>query len=277
MRVSVFAGMLACVFAAGPAARTTETTRTVYISATNASGASVTDLTAADVAVKEDGKDREVSGLKRATEMMDVHIFLDDNGTGAYQQGLVAFLQPMLGHARFSIYQFVPQAVKILDAATSIEAIQEALNKLGRRGRIDVDGEQIVEAIGTTSRALQHSRPARPVFLVFTIGGDVGHRNPDLIMGDFRRSGAIMNAVFLQTSGIGLILGDGPRESGGRAERIGSVNGVPPAIRKITDSLLHQYVLTYTLPDGVKPSDRIKVTTTRSDITLLAPTRIPDR
>ncbi len=254
-----------------------ETPRTVYISATNASGAQVTDLTAADIAVKEDGKDRVVASLKPATGVMDVHIFVDDNGGGAYQQAVLDFLQPTIQHARFSISQFSPQAVKILQGSTDMDEIQAALNKLGRRGRIDTDGEQIAEALGTAARALQQTKPARPVFLVLTLSGDSGHKNPDLIMGNIRRSGAIVNAVFLQTSGIGQVLGDSPRESGGQAVRIGSVNAISPAIKKITDALLNQYELTYTLPDGVKPADRVAITTTRAGVTLLAPTRIPDR
>jgi hypothetical protein len=272
MVLSVGAALTARVPAA-PA----ETPRTVYISATDASGAVVKDLTAADIAVKEDGKDRVVSSVKPATEQMDIHIFVEDNGTGAYQQGVLDVLQATIDRAKFTITQFSPQAVKLLDASTDMDAIQTALDKLGRRGRIDADGEQIVEALGTAARALQQSKPARPVFLVFTIGGDSGHKNPDLIMGNIRRSGAVVNAIYLQTSGIGQVLGDSPRESGGLAERIGSMNAISPAAKKVADMLLSQYAVTYTLPDGVKPADRVAITTTRPGVKLLAPTRIPDR
>jgi len=36
-------------------------------------------------------------------------------------------------------------------------------------------------------------------------------------------------------------------------------------------------VLTYTIPDGVKLSDRLSLTTSRKDVKLLAPTRLPDK
>jgi hypothetical protein len=48
-------------------------------------------------------------------------------------------------------------------------------------------------------------------------------------------------------------------------------------LAKIADALLKQYVLTYTLPDGVKPNDKLSLTTSRKGITLLAPSRIPDK
>jgi hypothetical protein len=262
---------------AGATRSRAETPRKIYISATDASGAPVMDLTAADINIKEDGKPREVAGLKRATEKMDVHLFVDDSGTGAYQQGVLDLLQALQDHARFTIYQFTPQAVKILDGSTDFNALQEALNKLGRRGKIDMDGEQLAEALGTTARAIQQNKPARPVIIVMTLNGDSGHKNPDIIMSQIRRSGAGVSGIYLQTAGIGQVLGDSPRESGGRVERIGSVNAIPPSVKKVADLLLNQYELTYTLPDGVKPSDRVSVATTRSGVTLVAPTRIPDR
>ena len=259
----------------GTGAVPAETPRKVYISAVDASGAPVTDLTAADIAVKEDGKDRQVASLARATEQMDVHLFVDDNGSGAYQGGVLEILQALIEHAQFTIYELAPQAVKILDASKEFEGIQAALNRLGPRGKVDPHGEQLAEALGTVAREFREKKPARPVIVVMTIGGDQGHRNQDLIMNDVRRSGANVNVIFLQNAGIGLVLGDSPRETGGQSVRIGSVNAIPPAVKQITDALLNQYALTYTLPDGVDPSDRVNITTTRSGIKLLAPSRIP--
>jgi len=48
-------------------------------------------------------------------------------------------------------------------------------------------------------------------------------------------------------------------------------------LAKIADNLLQQYVLTYTLPDGVKPDERFSLTTSRKGITLLAPSRVADK
>ena len=46
-------------------------------------------------------------------------------------------------------------------------------------------------------------------------------------------------------------------------------------MQQIARELKHQYALTYTLPDGMKPSDRLEVKVTRKDLKVLAPTRIP--
>src|SRR5438128_900305 len=75
------------------AATTADTMRTVYISATDAKGAPVTDLTAADLVVKDGGQDRIIASLKEATAPMDVAILVDDDGSGFYQAGVLQLLQ----------------------------------------------------------------------------------------------------------------------------------------------------------------------------------------
>jgi hypothetical protein len=254
-----------------------ETTRTVYVSAADAKGASVTDLTATDLVVKEDGKERAISSLQAATMPMDVVILVDDNGSGSYQPAVLQFLQTLMGHAKFSISQFSPQAVKILDTSDNFEAIQGALNRLGRRGKVDGSGDQLTEAIIDAANELHDRKVARPVILALTISGDSQTRNPDIAMKTLQATGAMLNVVIVAGAPAGQVLGDGPRQSGGRVEQIGALSGVPPVITKITDTLMHQYRLTYTLPDGVKPSDRLSVSTTRKGVSLVAPSRIPDK
>jgi hypothetical protein len=85
----------------------------------------------------------------------------------------------------------------------------------------------------------------------------------------------MLNVVYVSNADIGQVIGDGPRQTGGRIQQAAGANGVQPAVQKIIDVLLNQYVLTYTLADGVKPADRLSVTTTRKGITLYAPQRIP--
>jgi hypothetical protein len=249
-------------------------TRTVYFSASDASGAPVTNLSVEDLIVKEDGKERVITSLKPATATMDISILVDDNASGVYQLGVQQFLQTMLGHARFAITTFNPQAIKILDYTDDIAALQDALTKLGRRGRIATEDEQLLEAIYNASKELQERRAARPIIFVLTISGDPG-QNPDITLTQLLRSGASLNALFV--SGAGLVLGDGPRLTGGRIERVTASLSIGPAITNITTPLLNQYALTYTLPAGVKPSDRVSVSTTRFGVSVLAPSRIPSR
>jgi len=70
------------------------------------------------------------------------------------------------------------------------------------------------------------------------------------------------------------VLTRGPRQSGGGLWPIKVLAGVPSAMRSIANDLSNQHKLTYELPAGVSPSDRLDVSINRRSVTLRAPTRI---
>jgi hypothetical protein len=80
--------------------------------------------------------------------------------------------------------------------------------------------------------------------------------------------------VHLLGADLGMVMGDGPRQSGGRIEEASNGDGIIPAAMRIAQSLETQYVVTYTIPDGTPLSERIAVSTSRKGIKLTAPTRI---
>jgi hypothetical protein len=255
-----------------------EVTRKVYISAVDSKGAPITDLTAAEITVKEGGKERPVVSLQPATAPMHVAILVDDNGTGAFQTGVFEFLQKVLSRGQFSISMLSPQALRLVDYTADVEALKSALGRLGQRGRLQPDGDQLPEAIAESARELQQRKAERPIILALTIAGGLLHSvEPNNVLRTVRASGAALNVVYITGADLGQVLGDGPKESGGRIEEASTGQAIAPAVIRIADSLMNQYQLTYTLPDGVKMSDRLNVSTSRKGIKLTSPSRIADR
>ena len=252
--------------------------RTVYFSATDANGAAVTDLTAADLAVKEGGKDRVVAGVERATAPMQVTLLVDDAGTGAFQGPVAQFLQTLFGRGQFAIYAFNPQPIKLTDFTEDGGALRTALDGIGPRGRIATTGEQMAGAVDEAAKELQKRKAARAAIIVLTAGGEQAQSNQaDPALDALKRSGASLTVVHVTGLQLGRVLGDGPKRSGGTIQQIGGSVVPGPVLAKVADSLLNQYVLTYTLPDGVKPNEKFSLTTSRKGVTLLAPSRVPDK
>ena len=46
-------------------------------------------------------------------------------------------------------------------------------------------------------------------------------------------------------------------------------------LEKLGDELLNQYEVVYAVPDGVKPSDKLSISTKRRNVNLYAPSRPP--
>jgi hypothetical protein len=137
------------------ALRPADQTRSVYFSATDSKGAPVTDLTAGDVTVKEGGKDRQVVSVKPATAPMQVAVLVDDSGGGGYQAAVAQLFQNLLDRAQFSMRVLSPQALLIQDDTQDVEALKAALSKIGARGRIQADPDQLVEGISDAAKALE--------------------------------------------------------------------------------------------------------------------------
>src|SRR3954469_22924213 len=125
-------------------------TRRVYVSALGKDGTAIEDLTAADLAVKEGGKSREIVSVRPATRPLQIAILVDDNGTGLFRVPVARFIESLLGRAEFSISTVTGQTLKLVDFTTSSQDLSEAVMKLGARPATN-DGGQLLDGITQTS------------------------------------------------------------------------------------------------------------------------------
>ena len=252
--------------------------RTVYFSALDANGAHVTDLSAADLTVKEGGKDRVIEAVKPATAPMQLSILVDDGGTGGFQAAVSQFIQATFGRAEFAIRVLNPQAIKVLDFTKNGDELRTALGRLGQRGRIPVDGEQMIAGVLDAAKELQQRKAPRPSIIALTVAGEKALSDTaDEVLNALKASGASLSVVYISGVELGKVLGDGPKQSGGMIEQVNGHLVLGPTLAKIADNLLHQYVLTYIIPDGVKLNEKLSLSTTRKGVKLLAPSRLPDK
>jgi VWFA-related protein len=270
--------------------------RRVFISALDGNGAPVANLTAADVLVKENGKVRDIIRLAPATQPMQIAILVDDNGTGIFRYAVGKFVEALLGRAEFSISTVMPQTLKVVDYTANAQALSEAIGQLNARPSSN-DGGQLLDGIAETAQELDRREAGRPIIVALTVGGQEHSSLPaHHVLDKLRQSGASLH-VFLvvnntlrsqpatttaagllgENMNLGEVLGDGPKQSGGRREEIIAATGIAGVMQQLAEVLKQQYVIEYTLPDGVKPSDKLSVSATRKGVTLRAPTRIPDR
>ena len=280
-------------------------TRTIYVSATDKNGAAITDMQAADFEIKDGGKTSTVVSVAPAEIPLRIALLDADQGTGAFQLGIARFMQKLLGHAEFALYSIVVQPEKIVDFSHDGRELSAGVSRLGQRGR-QTGTAQLLEAIDEATKEVQHE-DRRPAIVVMRLGGE----GPSTLMGNdvrekLRKSGAVLyvvsgagaqgnappqargtDAVSVQqgqlrdqelTDGqfaLNQVLGDGAKDSGGRHDQVVTSTHAR-AVEQVAEELLHQYEIKYALPEGVKGSDKISVTTKRKGVTLHAPSRVPN-
>jgi hypothetical protein len=149
----------------------------------------------------------------------------------------------------------------------------------------------MTEGILEIAKAIEQQKAERPVIVALAIsGGQAGGAGSKDVLDRVRQSGAVMYTVTLAASDAGgavggisdasnreQVLGDGPKQSGGRRVEVIATAATQKALQQIAGDLLAQYAVRYTLPDGTKPDKRISVSVKRRGVTFRAPTVVPDR
>ena len=262
----------------GTARPSADVLRTVHFFAVDGKGVHVTDLSAADLAVKEGGKDRTIESVKPATMPMQLSILVDDGGTGGFQGALSQLIQATFGKTEYALRVLSPQAIKVLDFTQDGDQLRAAVMRIGPRGRIQTDDEQIIAGVTDAAKELQQRGARRASIIALTATGEKTLSDlSDESLRALKSSGAGLSVVYVTGVELGLVLGSGPKRSGGVIEQVTGNSALAPAIAKIADNLRHQYVLTYTVPDGVKLNERLALSTSRKGVKLIAPTHLPDK
>ena len=279
-----------------------DTRRTVHVTVIDKKGEPVTDLRAAEFEVKVGGKKLEVVTAETARAPMRVALVVSDAGSGGFQGGLANFIQRLSGHAEVALVSLVVQPEIIVDYSSDSSVLRAGLRRLGPRGL--QRGAQLLETIHEVTKRVRREG-TRPVIVVVRVGGEASTAlSGKEVREQLRKSGAILYVISTvgaqraapsharegiseeqaqlhddeaieSALNLGMVLGDGVRESGGHHLQVLSTTLIP-TMDQLADELLNQYVLTFTLPNSVKPTDKLSVSSKRKGVTVRGPSRLPN-
>jgi VWFA-related protein len=268
--------------------------RTVHVTAVDRKEVPVADLAATDFILREGGDVREIIKVEPATAPLHIAILVDDSGTGIFRVPVANFINQLLGRAQFAIKHVIGQAVRLVDYTADVERLRDAIMRLGVRAETP-DGGRVVEAVFDAAKEL--SNFDRPVIVLLTdTHASYSSLPAHHVMAELQRSGAILHVIAVHRAAqlnpssvqapkdkpadllehqldINRVLGDGPKQSGGRRVEIGGLGGSIPELQGVAAQLKQQYLITYLVPAGEKLNERLNVTVKRRGVTVRAPQR----
>jgi hypothetical protein len=200
--------------------------------------------------------------------------------------GIFELAKQMVPQADISLVLVGNRNEQVTDYTNDINAIVEALN--GFAVRQTRQAGNVVEGIFEAARKIEEDAPARPAMLVVALETmRAANERADRVLDQIRKSRAVFHAVTLEGGSTAVdagqmgemaarnqILGDGPRQSGGVRAQIRNTSGAAAALHQVANELSAQYLVSYMLPDGVKPSNRLELKLDRKGADLHAPSRI---
>lgn len=295
MRQVVTTLLTLALAAAAPAARARAvepTTRTVYVTVIDKDGQPVPGLTPADFSVKEAGKDREVVAAVPATEKMRIALLVEETlaSQGGVRQGIADFVKRMYQTAEISLIVIGQRNETAVDYTSDPNALMTGINNLtlSQAQRITAVPEGIYEI----SRVIEKNPSPRPVIVLLAIEKQqTSAEDPQNVLNQLAKSRAPMYVVSIEggqsvstdvgslndLAGRSQVMGDGPKQSGGLRVEANALTAFSKGLDQVANDLSSQYLLTYTLPDGTKPSNRLSVSLKKKGPTLRAPTKISDK
>ena len=268
-------------------------TRAVYVSVLDKNDVPVTDLGPNDFVVKEGGKTRDVVEAGMANVPMRIALLVDDNGTGIFRYGVVKFIERLQGRAEFALSTVNGQNQKLVDYTADVNLLTAAIGQLTARPGTN-DGGQLLEGIFETAKDFQKRQTRRPVIVVLTVGGEEHSTLPaHHVLEELQKSGAALHVVAINSSALrptaavsrpgalleenmnlSEVLGDGPKQSGGKREEIVAAPGVVVGLQQLAEALRTQYAVSFSRSDPPKSGDKLSVSVKRSGLTVRAPMKL---
>lgn len=284
--VAVVIGLFA-VDAARIAAAVAPVTRTIYVTAIDGKKQPVLDLTAADFTVKEGGKEYPVASVEPAKGRMRIALGIDETLTtiNGVKQGIVDFVERVTPNADVALVIMGQSNRFVVPYTSDVDAHLREVTAMPVTPRRVVT--QVAEGIGDLARRFRQAPHPRPVIVVVgLITSSITIDQPRPILADLRDSQAQLHVVAVSAGplsdsteltlsrGHQEVLTNGPKQSGGRQWAVAAFSAIPAAMSQIASDLSSQYTLSYVLPDGVRPSERLDVSVKRRGVTLISPTRL---
>jgi hypothetical protein len=261
-------------------------TRDIYVSAID-DGKPVTDMTAADFLVREDGVAREVLKVGPATDELTISILVDDSqaATDAIQylrDGLKALVERMDGKAEIALASIGERPTSLVDYTTSVEVLKKGILRIFARPG---SGAYLLDGIVDVSKGLQKREAKRPTIIALTMerGPEFSNRYYETVLDDLQKSKATLNVLAIGTPSDdqsdemrnrNLVIAEGTSRTGGRRDQLLAPLSIPDRLKQVADDLLNQYVVTYAAPETLIPPQKVEVTTKRSGVTVRARTRL---
>jgi VWFA-related protein len=268
--------------------------RTVYVTATNQSGTHVADLTAADVTVKEGGKDREILRVERSRARLKVCLAIDQglSPDADLRRAAFRFIEQLHQSGEVALYLIGRGNAKLVDYTSDLGPLLKAINEFPLRAQ---GAGNLVESLYELAKSQRSLEGRRVIVILTTENAEHSTVTANGVLDELRNNGTALYAAtlvgpirtseaptpdmpHLETTEVverDRVLNDGTRQSGGLRLSSLRIEGFPAALDRIRGDLLHQYEVTYVMPAGSKSDGRVSIATRRKGVTVRGPNQVP--
>ena len=274
--------VLLAALALAPAVIAAVVEKSLFVSVLDANGKPVKDVVLGDILLREDGQDREVVAIKKASQPLSVVVLVDTSQgsrvTDAYgtpeeyvrdiRVAVGGFARQLLAQnadASIMIMEFGGAAIPVVPFTSAIADIDKGVNRLVSKPGV---GSVLLEAIGDANNELAKRPSSRRAIVTLNLepSDEQSREEPKKIVEAFKKSGAQLWSVSVQRGGLknskrDLVINDFAKVTGGRRDFIVGISAVESILKGYADALASQYEVVYKRPDGNKQANALQTGT----------------
>ena len=233
-------------------------------------------LTPDSFVIREDGVQREILRVTRASSPLTVAIVVDNShavspAINDLRKALTSFLTAIDGIGPVAIVTVADRPTVFADYTTSQKALLDAA---GRLFALPSSGATLIDGISEVAKGLAKREGDRAaIVVVATENTEFSHPHDQDVLEALRNSGAAAHAVVLlnqrasyttnEEKSRATVLDRGPRESGGIRMDILTSMSFEARLKDLASFLKAQHRVVYARPQQLIPPERIEVRATR--------------
>jgi VWFA-related protein len=257
-----------------------ERERTLFVTAVNDRGEPIEDLRVSDVIVREDGLQREVLRISRATEPIDIALLVDnsaaaDDAIGQMRDAIRRFVAKMAGDNQIALVALADRPTILVDYTSDQKRLEAGI---GRLFAMSTSGMTLLDGIVEVARGLGRRETPRAVIVpVINDGVEFTNRYHRDVIDAAKAANAPLHAVTVgsfYTTGEdavrerALVLDMGTKETGGQRLTLLSPMGLDNALDKLARELSSQYKVVYGRPQSLIPPKKLEISSARNGVTV---------
>lgn len=252
----------------------------MFVSAVDKEGEPVANLGPDAFQIKEDGIQREVLRVSRATEPIDLAILVDNSAAASdditfLRTSLTNFVARMTTGNHVAVIALADRPTILVDYTEDTKRLSDAV---GRLFAMTQSGMTLLDGIFETTRGLSKREGPRAVIVpVFTDGIEFTNRYSNDVVKALQEQDVALHMVSIgqfyhseehSTRERSFLLDAGPRGSGGQRISLLSPHGLDDALQRLARELSSQYKVVYGRPQSLIAPERAEVSSARAGVTM---------
>jgi VWFA-related protein len=252
--------------------------RVMYASVVDGKGAPITNVTAKDLIVREDGQAREILNIAKDDDPLQIALLVDNSvsmreNLSELRRSVSSFVTSLRPGIQVALLTLAERPTIVLNYTADHAALVKATDRIVTYEA----GNYLLDGIAEAAEGLKKRSEARSIMVVVTGDGpELSYRHYSDTVRALRDSSASLHAILVTSptieaaatravesagaagdaaGGLGrdIVLGRMTKETGGRYEQLLSIHSLAAKLEQLSDEISNQYRVTFARPQRLVP------------------------